>query len=91
MRPALPLAFALIAAVATPALAAPICSGTFALNPKRYTEAEINSYYYDMLEGAGVDVSRVEIWGGCIRAFVRTSNGREEMQFFEPMNLRRVE
>jgi len=31
------------------------------------------------------------MWGGCIRAWVRLPGGSEEMQFFEPLNLRRVQ
>lgn len=78
-------------ALAAPALAVPVCSGSFALDHEWYTEAEINDYNEDLLRGIGVDVQHAEIWGGCIRAFVRLPDGTEEMQFFEPMGLRRVE
>ena len=91
MRPALPLAFALIVAAASPALAAPLCSGTFALNPEIYSEAEINDFNLDLLRGRGVNVTRTEMWGGCIRAYVRQADGREAMEFYDPMTLRRVE
>lgn len=91
MRPALPLAFALIAAMASPALAAPICSGTFGLDPEIFSEAEINDFNFDLLRSRGVNVTRTEMWGGCIRAFVRQADGREAMEFYDPMTLRRVE
>ncbi|KQX34738.1 hypothetical protein ASD04_15190 [Devosia sp. Root436] len=91
MRPALPLALAIFAAAAAPALATPACSGSFGMDRERYSEAEINAYNLDLLRSIGVDVTRAEMWGGCIRVWVRGADGREEMQFYEPSNLRRVE
>ena len=91
MRPALPLAMILLAATAAPALAVPACSGSFALSLERHSETRVNELNLDLLRSIGVDATRAEIWGGCIRAWVRTADGREEMQFFEPLNLRRVE
>ena len=88
-----PLAFSLVAfaLMAAPAVAAPICSGSFALDREIYSEADLTNYYYDVLRSNGVDVVRAEIWGGCVRAFVRQPDGTEQMQFFEPLGLRRVE
>ena len=86
----LALALMASAALAAPAMAA-ACSGSYALDREWHTEAEINEYNETLLRGIGVDVVRAETWGGCIRAFVRTEDGREEMQFFEPLNLRRVQ
>lgn len=93
MRPALTLTLAIAAtiAAAAPALAVPACSGSFALSEERYTEEEINDFNMDLLRSIGVDVTRAEMWGGCIRVWVRGVDGLEEMQFFEPLNLRRVE
>jgi hypothetical protein len=91
MRATLPLALVFIAATAAPALAVPACSGTFALDMDYYSEAQLNDFNLDLLRSIGVDAVRAEIWGGCIRAFVRLSDGSEEMQFYEPLNLRRVE
>lgn len=91
MRPALSLAVILLAAAASPALAVPACSGSFALSLERHSETRVNELNLDLLRSIGVDATRTEIWGGCIRAWVRTADGREEMQFFEPLNLRRVE
>ena len=91
MRPALPLAVILLATAASPALAVPACSGSFALSLERHSETRVNELNLDLLRSIGVDATRTEIWGGCIRAWVRTADGREEMQFFEPLNLRRVE
>lgn len=91
MRPSLPIALALVAALAAPAMAVPACSGSFFLSKEYYTETDINEYNLAMLQSRGVPATRAEIWGGCIRAFVRTPNGSEEMQFFEPLTMRRVE
>jgi hypothetical protein len=88
-----PLAFGLVAfaLMAAPAVAAPICSGSFALDREIYSEEDLTSYYYDLLRSNGVDIIRAEIWGGCVRAYVRQADGTEQMQFFEPLGLRRVE
>jgi hypothetical protein len=91
MRTILPLALAFVAATAAPALAVPACSGSFALDMDYFTEADLNEFNLDLLRSIGVDAVRAEIWGGCIRAFVRLPDGSEEMQFYEPIGLRRVE
>lgn len=91
MRAIVPLALALLAVSAAPALAVPACSGSFALSDARFTEAQINDFNLDLLRSIGIDAVRAEIWGGCIRAWVRLPDGREEMQFYEPLNLQRVE
>ena len=87
------IAFALLAStvMAAPAFAAPVCSGNFALDDEWHTEAELNDFNLNLLRSAGVDAVRAEVWGGCIRAWVRVSDGSEEMQIYEPLNLRRVE
>ena len=85
------LALVCLAAAATPALAVPACSGSFALSEHRFTEAQINDFNMNLLRSIGVDVTRAEMWGGCIRVWVREADGREDMQFYEPLNLRRVE
>jgi hypothetical protein len=91
MRTILPLALALLTVTAAPAMAVPACSGSFALDMDYFTEADLNDFNLDLLRSVGVDAVRTEIWGGCIRAFVRLPDGSEEMQFYEPLNLRRVE
>lgn len=87
----LSLALAILVAAAVPAFAVPACSGSFALNPERHRESDVNALNLRLLQSIGVRATRAEIWGGCIRAFVQRNDGREEMQFFEPLNLRRVE
>lgn len=87
------IAFGLVAfaLMATPSMAAPLCSGSYALDLEIFSETELNDYYLNQLQANGVRATRTEIWGGCVRAFVRLDNGVEEMQFFEPVGLRRVE
>jgi len=85
------LALTATALMAAPAMAAAACSGSYALDKEWNTEQEINDYNEDLLRGKGVDVIRAEQWGGCIRVWVRTADGGEEMQFYEPMGLRRVQ
>jgi hypothetical protein len=85
------LALTATALMAAPAMAAAACSGSFALDKEWHTETEVNDYNAILLRGVGVDVVRAEMWGGCIRAWVRLPGGSEEMQFFEPLNLRRVQ
>jgi len=84
------LSLAALALSCAPALAA-ACSGSFALDKEYYSERDINDYNMSLLQGRGVDVTRAEMWGGCIRAWVPTADGREEMQFYEPLTMRRVE
>ena len=91
MRTALPLAFAALVATAAPALAVPACSGSFALSRDLYSEADINKANLEQVRSLGIDATRAEMWGGCIRVWVRGPDGNEEMQFYEPTNLRRVE
>ena len=49
-----------------------------------------NDFNLMHLRRMGVDATRAEIWGGCIRAFVRRPGGGEEMQFFHPDTFERV-
>lgn len=86
----LALSLAISCALAMPTMAA-ACSGSFALNPQRFTETAVNEHNLAALRSIGVNATRAEIWGGCIRAFVVLEDGREEMQLYEPINLRRVE
>ena len=81
--------------IATAMMAAPTmaatCSGSFNLGDEWYEEARINERNEMLLRGIGVDVISTEIWGGCIRAWVRTADGRAEMQLYDPVHLRRVD
>jgi hypothetical protein len=80
------------------AMAAPFCTGdssglhlSFGVSVGGpYTDAERDSFDMMHLRQQGVDVTRVERWNGCIRAFVRQPGGGEEMQFFQPNSYERV-
>ena len=56
-----------------------------------YDEDELNQLDLMQLRQQGVDATAVERWNGCIRAFVRKPEGGEEMQFFDPNTLQRVQ
>lgn len=100
MKPALLFATALLLASATSPAHALMCYGqsdgdgvviNFGLRVgEDFTESERNDFALMQLRQAGVDATRVERWNGCLRAYVRTPGG-EEMQFFEPGTLRRVQ
>ena len=55
-----------------------------------FTQEEKNRFTLMELRRMGVDATSVEMWGGCIRAYVRKPGGGEEMQFFHPDSLERV-
>lgn len=55
-----------------------------------FTESEQNEFNLMQLQRLGVNATRAEMWGGCIRAFVRKPGGGEEMQFFHPDTFERV-
>lgn len=82
---------AVLGLMTAPALAAPVCSGSFSYDREWYTEAQINEFHLNDLRSRGVNATRAEIWSGCIRAFVLLDDGTEEMQFFEPLGMRRVQ
>ena len=55
------------------------------------SEDDQNQFDLMNLRRLGVDATRVERWGGCLRAYVRKADGGEEMQYFEPGSYRRVQ
>ena len=91
-------AFGLVVFTALPASAA-ICSGSgeglsFSFNlglGADISEDDQNQFDLMNLRRLGVDATRVERWGGCLRAYVRKADGGEEMQYFEPGSYRRVQ
>lgn len=56
----------------------------------KLTQDEQDNFNLMHLRQMGVDATRAEMWGGCIRAFVRKPGGGEEMQFFHPDSFERV-
>jgi hypothetical protein len=57
---------------------------------EEFSESDQNEFNLMRLRQMGVDASRAEMWGGCIRAFVPKPGGGEEMQFFHPDTFERV-
>ncbi|ODT72035.1 MAG: hypothetical protein ABS75_06085 [Pelagibacterium sp. SCN 63-23] len=55
-----------------------------------FTQEERNRFNLMQLRQMGVDATSAEMWGGCIRAYVRKPEGGEEMQFFHPQSFERV-
>lgn len=45
-------------------------------------------YVLTELQQQGINATRVEGWGTLVRAFVTTSDGRQVMQYFEPVTLK---
>ncbi len=64
---------------------------SFGLSIGKFTEEERDRFNLMQLRQMGVDATRAEMWGGCIRAFVRKPGGGEEMQFFHPDSFERVD
>jgi hypothetical protein len=57
---------------------------------EEWTKADINQFNLRQLKRTGVDATRAEMWGSCIRAYVRKPGGGEEMQYFHPDTFERV-
>ncbi len=57
----------------------------------KMSQDEKNQFNLMQLRQMGVDATRAEMWGGCIRAFVKKPGGGEEMQFFHPDSFERVD
>lgn len=91
------LAALIVISAAAPALALNCSSGGsgarfgFGLSfGKKMTESEKAEFALMELRRRGVDATRVEFWGTCLRAFVRRSGGHEAMEFYDPDTLDRV-
>ncbi len=57
----------------------------------KFTQEELDGFNLMQLRKMGVDATRAEMWGGCVRAFVRKPGGGEEMQLFHPDTFERVD
>ena len=94
MRSVLAIAFI---ALATPALAVPMCyvprPGApviqFSIVIGKLTEADRAAFYQQQLRARGIDASDTRFWNGCIQTFV-TENGRFTMRFYDPWTLEEV-
>ena len=104
MKPAqLALAGMLTALAALPSPAwAIFCSDEGPTAPKVYVEEDgrgvpktdealQNQMDTRRLREAGVPARSVERWNGCMRAFVETPDGRQIMEFYDPVSLRKLQ
>lgn len=92
------LAAILMIGATVPALAVNCSSGGSGLRfgfgftfGKEMTETDKAEFAMMELRQRGVDATRVEFWGTCLRAFVRQPGGRETMEFYDPETLERVQ
>lgn len=92
------LASALVVLTAVPAAAGPLCLGrgsgahvSFGFSIGEFSESERNEFYLMRLKRLGVDATDVRTWGECLQVFVRKPGGGEEMQYFDPSTLERVQ
>lgn len=92
-----PISVMLALVIATPALAVPFCVGGSKngigleiIIGGKMKEADRMEFALMALRKKGVDATRVEIWNGCYRAFVRSGSGGEVMEFYDPDTLQQV-
>ncbi len=80
--------------LATASLATLVAIVGFSAAPAFASDDTVHGYWEFSLQGSlrdrGVNASRVEEWGGLIRAFVQNPDGSTSMQFFDPATLQRV-
>jgi hypothetical protein len=93
------LSLACMLAIATPALAAgcydvgsgPSISFEFHFGDE-FSEDDRTEFLLMELQRRGVDATSAEIWGGCVRAFVRDSDGSGvHMEYFNSRTLEPVD
>ncbi|KKC35327.1 hypothetical protein WH87_17280 [Devosia epidermidihirudinis] len=78
-----------LAAVAMPAQAASSV-GTMVACDSTTSISDNDTAIINALANRGVNVSSVEDWNGCIRAYVTKPDGTVGMQFFDPSTLQQV-
>ena len=87
---------ALLALIATPALAVPMCYAPrggnvviFEWEIGKMGESERAAFYEKKLQMRGIDAMQTTFWNGCIQTNVR-ENGRISMRFFDPWSLEEI-
>ena len=87
---------AIIALIATPTLAVPMCYAPkggnvviFEWEIGRMGESERAAFYEKQLQMRGIDAMQTTFWNGCIQTNVR-ENGRISMRFFDPWSLEEI-
>ena len=87
---------ALLALVASPTLAVPMCytpkSGNiivFELEIGKFSETERAQFYEQRLRMMGIDARQTTFWNGCVQTDVR-ENGKLTMRFYDPWTLEEI-
>ena len=94
MRALLTTIALLLVLPASAAYAVPMCDGPNfaekdAMGNFVYSEDQESQIAEQKLHSMGIDANNTRFWNGCIQTFVNV-DGRDEMQFYDPNNLRRV-
>ena len=87
---------ALLALVATPTLAVPMCYApkggnviVFEFEIGKFSETERAQFYEKRLRMMGIDARQTTFWNGCIQTDVR-ENGKLKMRFYDPWTLEEI-
>ena len=87
---------ALLALVATPSLAVPMCYApkggnviVFEFEIGKFSETERAQFYEQRLRMMGIDARQTTFWNGCIQTDVR-ENGKLTMRFYDPWTLEEI-
>jgi hypothetical protein len=87
---------ALVALVATPTLAVPMCYApkggnviVFEFEIGKFSETERAQFYEKRLRMMGIDARQTTFWNGCVQTDVR-ENGKLTMRFYDPWTLEEI-
>lgn len=87
---------ALLALIATPVLAVPMCYApkggnvvVFEFQIGKFSETERAQFYEQRLRMMGIDARQTTFWNGCVQTDVR-ENGKLTMRFYDPWTLEEI-
>ena len=87
---------ALLALIATPGLAVPMCYApkggnliVFEFEIGKFSEIERAQFYEQRLRMMGIDARQTTFWNGCVQTDVR-ENGKLTMRFYDPWTLEEI-
>ena len=87
---------ALLALIATPGLAVPMCYApkggniiVFEFQIGKFSETERAQFYEQRLRMMGIDARQTTFWNGCVQTDVR-ENGKLTMRFYDPWTLEEI-
>ena len=86
----------LLALIATPGLAVPMCYApkdgnivVFEFQIGKFSETERAQFYEQRLRMMGIDARQTTFWNGCVQTDVR-ENGKLTMRFYDPWTLEEI-